>query len=121
MVCLNFPAAAAVVFILCHAAGVNPAGFKALSDQHDLGLQLDGSTKGKAHLKQALGGKALSSIIGITGEAEAGRGMQVRAAECGASCWTCTWQRDLLVLCHAGMALRAACQHPQCIHAHTSE
>lgn len=38
-----------------------------MSDAHDLGLDVDTSSKGKNGIKQALAGKGLSSIIGITG------------------------------------------------------
>lgn len=50
-----------------HAAGCTPADFKAVSDAHELGLDVDTSSKGKHGIKQALAGKGLSSIIGITG------------------------------------------------------
>lgn len=56
---------------LC-AAGCKVRDFKGLAEQHGLGLQLDDTGKGTANMKQALAGKGLSSIVGITGAATQG-------------------------------------------------
>lgn len=41
--------------------------FKALGQQHNLGFHLEDTGKATANMKQALAGKGLSNIIGITG------------------------------------------------------
>ena len=53
-------------YCLC-AAGCRVRDFRALGDQYNLGFHLEAKGKATQNMKQALAGKGLSNIVGITG------------------------------------------------------
>jgi hypothetical protein len=70
------------------AAGCEVKDFKAVAEAHSLDCQLDDSSKGRQSLRQAITStKALSSIVGVTGEGGGTWGGGCLGGGIGERCW----------------------------------